>query len=122
MTDRREKTELETNHPLVAKMVLAVLAPSVCVMLAVVLFPLGLLYAYCDMRVWNWFVAPYFHLAAMSLWPAYGFNLWLGSHRYVRPMYEDDKKPRWALSFCLVLISHLIMLAIGAAVHHWVVR
>lgn len=118
-----EKTILETKHPLVHKIVPAVLSPPFVVGLWIVLLPYSLLCAYCDMRVWNWFAAPYFHLAALSLWPAYGSNLWLSSHQYVRPQYKDDeRKVRWFYTFYLILLGHFAMLAMGWGVHRWAVR
>lgn len=114
------KESLERKNPLVYNAVFALVMPPLHVAIVLALLPLSMFCGYCDMRVWNWFAAPYFHLPALGFWPAFGFNLWLASHQYREPVYKDDeRRVQWFRTAYSWLITHGAMLAVGAGVHRW---
>lgn len=85
----------------------------------VVMAPIALLTAYPRMIIWNWFVAPYFHLSPVSVWVMWIFGVFIGTFARWDTANKSDSK---AIGFARIvgpIAFNYLALAIAALVHHF---
>lgn len=82
----------------------------------VLLFPLQVYAAWCDMLIWNWFAAPYLHLPTMSLWISFGIGTWLGLQTASTKVVKGEEISLWKGALGS-LVMHSAALLVAYVVH-----
>lgn len=95
---------------------IAILTPFTVAGLWIAFFPLTIFCAYCDRMIWNWFAAPYLHLAPMSLWMAVGIGLW------IRLQTLQTKKVKGEKTETLTPIIDTLFMHVGSVVTAYIIH
>lgn len=111
-------SDLSSSEKGLLSVIVAMLLPFMLALAWVVLLPLTIYYAWCDMHLWNWFVVPYFHVPVMALWTALMLSL-LARLQSSWLVYKDHSTKFWMTIFAS-FSGHTFALTIGLAVHHFV--
>ena len=85
--------------------------------------PLALIGAWARMKMWDWFIVPYFHLPHVSLWLMYALGLFVSMWRASSDTESDDNKKK-KNAFATIAMWNLIQLItvlLGYIVHRWLV-
>jgi hypothetical protein len=95
---------------------IAVLSPFIISFIWVAFLPLTVFCAWCDRFIWNWFAAPYFHLAPMTLWMAVGIGLW------IRLQTMQSKSVKGEKTETLIPIVRSIIMHVGSVLTAYVIH
>ena len=103
---------------------LVILVAAMMVAVAFLLMlPIGLLLAWVRVKLWVWFVVPYFHLPVISFWEMYALSILIGTFvNYSKPTAKEEPKPGFrenAVSMCTNVGGWLLALGIGYLIHHY---
>lgn len=77
----------------------------------------GAMYSgWVEMKLWNWFVAPYFHIQPISFWVMFGIAAFIGCHGYVD--HTKDRKLALVSMYISNFTAPSVLLIIGYLVHN----
>jgi hypothetical protein len=98
-----------------------VIAVSYFAFLVLCTIPLALIGAWARMKMWDWFIVPYFHLPHVSLWLMYALGLFVGMWHTSASSDDDNKKKKNAfVTIAAWNFLQLFTMLMGYIVHRWI--
>jgi hypothetical protein len=94
------------------------------IVIYVVFLPLGLLMAWMRVKMWDWFIVPYFHLPHVSVWLMYGIVILFTSIAYnpnpelKNDLYKASQAARIAMPFAVQFMGFLV----AYLIHVWALK
>ena len=107
---------------IIAKLIgMVVIGVSFFAFMVVCTIPLALIGAWARMKMWDWFIVPYFHLPHVSLWLMYALGLFAGMWRAPSSAEaESEKKKNAFVTVAAWNLMQLVAVLLGYIVHRWI--
>jgi len=96
-----------------------VVIPFFLAAIAIVSAPFVLWKAWVIVQLWAWFVVPYFHLPALSVWLVWGLLSLYGLITAEPQVKKTPDEINWKSTFICMATGPALSLAVGWAIHHY---
>jgi uncharacterized BrkB/YihY/UPF0761 family membrane protein len=93
---------------------IGIITPLMLALIMLISVPISLFEAWIRSTLWNWFVAPYFHLNPIKISVMFMFG-YIVTLFY--PLIPQDKENKWYTLILGVVLVHLIALIFGYFIH-----
>jgi hypothetical protein len=100
------------------------LGGSAGILIYILFVPLGLFYAWMRVKMWDWFVVPYFQLPHISVWLMYALGLLIymlkpdNTQQFKDEYYKASETSRIFVPMLVQLFSFLV----AWIIHTWILK
>jgi hypothetical protein len=90
----------------------------------ILFLPLALLTAWMRVKMWDWFVVPYFHLPHIAVWVMFGLGIFISSifYNYNPELKDDHYKASIGLRIATPIAMQWLGFLIAYLIHIWILK